>query len=571
MKVRRISFSVKIFMAVLVLLLVSDIAMGVCLYNRASDDLLEQIKENAKNIASCVAATVDGSLFEELNTAEDMESEAYAAVYDDLTLFLENGGVEYVYTVKQTGNNEFIYVVDSDPEEPADLGEEFDADPETTMAIHKGTIACEETSTDEWGTHLTAYSPIYDDNNIVVALVGVDVNADWVEEQLSGLRTMMIIICVIVMIIGIGLFYIVSRILTRNFKMLNDKIKEISKGEGNLNQTIDLTTGDEFETIGMSINELLAYIRNVMQGILDNSDILKLTSDNMANELESAQADACDVSRNMESMSGAMTEIADAISRMDTLINDMSDAFADIVEKAAQGSEYSKGIRDDAIAVGNEATLKQKNASEQMLEIADSMKARIERSREVQKISVLTDDIINITDETGLLALNASIEAARAGEAGKGFAVVADEIGKLAQSSEEAATQIRSVSAEVIAAVEDLASQAERMTEFMTQTAMGGYSGLVDSSVRYRESIEQIDDMMRLFSRISAQIQENIRGVSESIRSLDKAVSDTASGVSNSADMTADITENIRRITKEAAKGKDVSDALYDNVGMFRM
>lgn len=570
MEVRKISFSIKMFVAVLLLLLVSDITMGISLYNRAADDLLSQIKENAKNIARCVAASVDGSLFDDLNTEEDMESEAYQTIHEDLTLFLENGGVEYVYTVKETGAGEFIYVVDSDPEEPAMLGEEFDADPETTMAIHKGTMACEETSTDEWGTHLTAYSPIYDGAR-VTALVGVDVSADWVEEQLAGLRKLVILICIGVLMVGSALFYIAGKILTKNFKLLNDKIKEISMGEGNLTQTIELNTGDEFETIGKSINDLLGYIRKVMRDISDNSDILKATSDSMARGLDSAQSDADRVSENMNMMSQSMREISEAITKMDVLINDMTDAFSGIVEQAKKGSEFSKSIRNDAINIGNEAAVKQKDANDKMQDMAKNMRSRIERSREVEKISVLTDNIINITDQTSLLALNASIEAARAGEAGRGFGVVATEIGNLAQSSEEAATGIREVSAEVISAVEDLAKQAELMTEFMTETAMGGYSGLVDTSSEYKESVERFDQMMNSFLDISSKIRENIKGVGESMRSLDKAVEDAANGVSHSARMTEDITGNIRSITKDAAKGKDVSDSLYENVCKFGM
>lgn len=64
--------------------------------------------------------------------------------------------------------------------------------------------------------------------------------------------------------------------------------------------------------------------------------------------------------------------------------------------------------------------------------------------KSVAHVDTITETVRTITDQTKILAINATIEAMEAGEIGMGFAVVAGEVKKLSQDTAHATGDILS-------------------------------------------------------------------------------------------------------------------------------
>ena len=568
MKVRRISITSKLIIGVTILFIVSDILLGFMAYRKSYGMVLDQIKTSVEKIATCVAVNIDADLVVSVQPGEE-ETEEYLKVSNYLTDYLNSAEVEYVYTIRPSADGGMEYAVDSQIEDYSAIGDVFE-DEEALPALSGAVVSNEEPYTDDWGTHISGYSPIYLDEKVVAA-VGVDVSFDWIREQTASLLKSIILLCAIILIAGVLLLFVLSHALSRKFITLNDKIVELTKGDGDLTKNIELNSGDEFEVIGSNINKLIDFIREILLSISSESEKLNRSSSEIAGNVRGARSDAQAISDTMTDMSDSMQETASSLNKINDLMTDINTAFNEIVAEIDGGRDFANEVKNSASKMGGNAKNERGITEARVAEIADSVSDKIERSKAVSRIAELTENIIAIADQTSLLALNASIESARAGEAGRGFAVVATEIGGLAGNSQTVASEIQKLSAEVITAVNELSEEAQNLLDFVDKITMEGFDNLVQTSEEYQQSAERIAEMMEKFSHNTGQIQANIDSIQKATDSVNLAVESAAAGISNAAEKTVVMTDNISRIDEEALSSSAISNELSTEVGKFKL
>ena len=184
-----------------------------------------------------------------------------------------------------------------------------------------------------------------------------------------------------------------------------------------------------------------------------------------------------------------------------------------------------KRFTEVAVAVeeiGNSMTLTLKALAEGKQDIehlASEVEASVDNGTEVteklenlnqymDEMNSIVELIGGITNQTSLLALNASIEAARAGEAGRGFSVVATEISGMATRTKEATVHITELISNVSNAIMEVVGVVSNMINGINEEKTGASNA--------EESFESIEDNTRA-------IQKNADTLSRSISELQNA------------------------------------------------
>lgn len=346
-------------------------------------------------------------------------------------------------------------------------------------------------------------------------------------------------------------------------------ITKLENNECDLSERIPVRTGDEVGQLVKGINAFLDALQNVIGDVAGNSDNLNLVIDNVSDSLTKVNGSSCDVSAVMQELAASMEEVSATISTMDRQIGDVNKSITEFTGVSKGMLEYSRQMQERASGLEKNAVDSRTTTGTMVGEIIDKLKLAIENCKSVEQVKNLTNEILDISTQTNLLALNASIEAARAGEAGKGFAVVADEIRQLADSSRETANNIQQINESVVAAVSELSENSNQIVEYIGQTILPDYDNFVESGRQYAKDSDHVTEEMSGFAGKTKELSEIISDLVGAISSISSVIEQSAEGVGNAADGTANLAGELQKIGSQMDNSAQVADKMKEQCNRF--
>lgn len=362
--------------------------------------------------------------------------------------------------------------------------------------------------------------------------------------------------------------YIFVSNIKRNLEQIEIAINHIS--EKNLNVDIARITSDEIGNIGRDIYTMKENFKLFIENISDKAEetfnyskTLSTSADETAISINQVSSSVVELAQGSSVQASESQKAVDKLSSLGNEINNTTESSDIVRNHVKETGEASKN--------GIEALTNLTNKFKDNIKVSNQISGNVnELSNKSTFIGDIVATINSIANETNLLALNASIEAARAGEAGKGFSVVADQIKKLAEQTDSATQNVKSIIGEMQLEIEKTELNVKKAEIIVNETKEA--SKMANNS--FETINNSVEEMVKLVNRLGEsilQIDKEKSLVFNSIKHISTISEKASLGAEEASASVEEQASTMQELSSMSNNLEKVAKTLKEQVNQFNV
>lgn len=373
--------------------------------------------------------------------------------------------------------------------------------------------------------------------------------------------------CIVICTIILVAMYFLSQFITKPLGLVESAVSDLGKLSLKKNPNIQKFVGTKSEIgkIATAVDSLGNTLSEVIGVMEDCSHSLTAGAGTMHSTAVSLVECATDNMATTEELSASITDTNDSIQDMNKEINHINQLVELVNNKVADSNHKSGGLLKTTKEMAENAINTLKTTEEKVTNTKVDVDRTLHTLQALTKINEMADRILDITSQTNLLSLNASIEAARAGEAGKGFAVVAGEIGKLAEDSSTAVSEIQEICTQTNDTIAHIQECFHDVITFMEKDVCAHFRQLSHTSKQCYQNVTDMQSAIMEIENVSSGVVNSVNTILEGMDSISHVSKGNEAGINQIIDktiVTNTIAEEINKLIDSHNNNTETIDSV---------